>query len=60
MVPPILGVNRLGKGMEFVEGVRFADAGNLVLDVGWKSTIHLSAEGGVAPLDTGGKAVEVN
>ena len=51
---PISGVDGLGKGTEFVEGVRFADAGNLILDAGWKSTIHLSAEGGIAPLDTGG------
>ena len=51
---PILGVDGLGKGTEFVEGVGFADAGNLVLDAGRKSAIHLSAEGGVAPLDTGG------
>ena len=57
---PILGVNRLGKGMEFMEGVGFADKGDLILDVGWKSMIHLSAEGGVAPLDMGSKAVEVN
>ena len=49
-----MGVNRLGKGMEFMEGVRFADVGDLVLDAGWKSTIHLLAEGGVAPLDMGG------
>ena len=56
----ILGVNRLGEGMEFVEGVRFANVGDLVLDVGWKSTIHLLAEGGVTLLDTDGKAVEVN
>ena len=53
-VLPISGVDGLGKGMEFVEGVGFADAGDLVLDVGWKSVIHLSVEGGVAPLDTGG------
>ena len=50
---PISGVNGLGEGTEFVEGVRFADVGNLILDVGQKSTIHLSVEGGVAPLDTG-------
>ena len=50
---PILGVDGLGEGTEFVEGVRFADVGDLVLDAGRKSTIHLSAEGGVAPLDTG-------
>ena len=56
----ISGVNRLGEGMEFVEGVGFADAGDLILDVGWKSTIHLLAEGGVTLLDTGGKAVEVD
>ena len=60
MALPILGVNRLGKGTEFVEGVRFSDMGDLVLDAGWKSVIHLLAEGGIAPLDTGGKVVEVN
>ena len=53
-VLPISGVNGLGEGMEFVEGVGFADVGDLILDVGQKSTIHLSAEGGVAPLDMGG------
>ena len=57
---PILGVDRLGEGTGFVLGVGFADAGNLVLDAGWKSTIHLSVEGGVTPLDTGGKAVEID
>ena len=56
----ILGVNRLDEGMEFMEGVGFANTGNLVLDAGRKSTIQLSAEGGVTPLDMGGKAVEVN
>ena len=40
---PILGVDGLGEGTEFMEGVRFADAGNLILDVGRKSMIHLSA-----------------
>ena len=57
---PISGVDRLGEATEFVEGVRFADAGDLVLDAEWKSAVHLSAEGSVAPLDTGSKAVEVN
>ena len=57
---PILGVDRLGEGMEFMEGVGFANTGDLILDVGWKSTIHLSAEGGIAPLDMGSKAVEVD
>ena len=50
---PISGVDGLGEGTEFMEGVGFADVGNLVLDVGWKSMIHLSAENSVAPLDTG-------
>ena len=50
---PITGVNGLGEGTEFIEGVRFANAGNLILDAGWKSMIHLSAEGGVTPLDMG-------
>ena len=43
-----------------MEGVRFANAGNLVLDAGWKSAIQLSAEGSIAPLDMGGKVVEVD
>ena len=54
MALPILGVDGLGKGTEFMEGVRFANAGDLILDVGQKSTIHLSVEGGIAPLDMGG------
>ena len=53
-VLPISGVDGLGEGMEFMEGVGFANAGDLILDVGQKSVIHLSAEGGVTPLDTGG------
>ena len=60
MALPISGVDRLGKGMEFIEGVRFADAGDLILDAGWKSVIHLLAEGGITPLDMGSKVVEVN
>ena len=43
-----------------MEGVGFANMGNLVLDVGWESAIHLLVEGGVAPLDTGGEVVEVD
>ena len=54
MVLPISGVDGLGEGTEFMEGVRFADAGDLILDVGRKSMIHLSAEGSVTPLDTSG------
>ena len=59
-VLPISGVDGLGEGTEFMEDVRFANAGNLILDAGLKSMIQLSAEGGIAPLDMGGKAVEVN
>ena len=51
---PISGVDGLGEGTEFVEGVRFADVGNLVLDSGRKSMTHLFAEGSVTPLDMGG------
>ena len=50
---PILGVDGLGKGTEFVEGVGFANVGDLILDAGRKSAIHLSVEGGIAPLDMG-------
>ena len=39
-VLPISGVNRLGKGTEFMEGVGFSDMGNLILDVGRKSVIQ--------------------
>ena len=57
---PISGADRLGKGTEFMEGVGFADTGDLVLDAGQKSVIHLSVEGSVTPLDMGTKAVEVD
>ena len=60
MALPISGVDGLGEGTEFMEGVRFANAGNLVLDAGWKSAIQLLVEGGITPLDMGGKVVEVN
>ena len=50
---PILGVNGLGEGTEFVEGVGFANTSDLILDVGRKSMIHLSVEGSIAPLDMG-------
>ena len=60
MALPILGVNRLGEGTEFMEGVMFANVGDLILDAGWKSMIQLSAEGGIAPLDMGGEVVEVD
>ena len=39
MVLPIMRINRLGEGTEFMEGVRFADVSDFVLDSGWKSTI---------------------
>ena len=53
MALTITGVDGLGKGVEFGEGVGFADAGNFVLDLGWKSAIQMLAEGSVAPLDLG-------
>ena len=60
MALPILGVDRLGKGMEFVEGVRLSNMGNLILDAGWKSMIQLSVEGGITPLDMGSESIEVD
>ena len=60
MALPISGVDRLGEGTEFMKGVGFADASDLIFDAGQKSVIHLSAEGGITSLDMGGKAVEVN
>ena len=52
-VLPILGVDRLGKGTEFMEGIGFANTGDLILDAGQKSAIHLLVDSGVAPLDMG-------
>ena len=46
-VLPISGVDGLGEGTEFMEGVGFADTGDLVLDAGRKSVIQLLVEGGV-------------
>ena len=60
MALPISGVDGLGEGTEFVKGVRFADAGNLILDAGWKSAIQLLVDGSIASLDIGSEVVEVN
>ena len=40
---PIMRINELGEGMEFGESVRFTNVGNLILDLGQKSTVQLSA-----------------
>ena len=36
-------IDGLGEGMEFREGVGFADAGNFVLDSGQEPTVQLLA-----------------
>ena len=38
---PIMRIDGLGEGTEFGEGVGFADAGNFVLDLGWKPMVQL-------------------
>ena len=40
---PITRIDGLGEGVEFREGVRFTDAGDLVLDSGWEPMVQLSA-----------------
>ena len=35
-------IDGLGKGTEFGEGVRFADVGNFILDLGQEPTVQLS------------------
>ena len=60
MALPILGFDRLGEGMEFMEGVGIADMGNFILDVGWKFVIQLLAEGSITPLDMGSGAVDID
>ena len=42
MAFPIIGVDRLGEGAEFREGVRFAIAGDFILDLGQKSFVVIS------------------
>ena len=46
VVFPVTRVDGLGEGMEVREGVGFADAGDLVLDLGWELAVQLLAEGG--------------
>ena len=46
-----MGIDGLGEGAEMGEGVGFADVGYLILDSRRKSTVKLSVEGGIAPLD---------
>ena len=53
-------IDGLGEGTEFREGVRFADVGHFILDLGWEPTVQLSAYGSFAPSDTGGESVEVD
>ena len=52
-------IDGLGEGTEFREGVGFANMGDFVLDSGQEPMVQLSAWGSFAPLDTGGKSVEV-
>ena len=40
---PIARIDRLGKGAEFGEGVRFTDVGDFVLDLGWEPMVQLLA-----------------
>ena len=40
---PITGIDGLGEGMEFGEGVGFADVGNFILDLGQEPMVQLSA-----------------
>ena len=40
---PVTGIDGLGEGMEFREGVGFVDMGNFVLDSGQEPTVQLSA-----------------
>jgi hypothetical protein len=47
-----MGVDVLGEFVEFDEGIRLSDAGNLILDSGWESDVELSSESGLAPLDS--------
>ena len=55
-----MSVNGLGEGVEVREGVGFSNMGNLILDLGWESSVQLLVEGCFAPLDTSGEVIEVN
>ena len=44
---PVMRVNGLGKGAEVREGVGFANAGDLILDLGQKSMVQLLVEGDI-------------
>jgi hypothetical protein len=48
---PVMSVDALREFAEFDEGIRFSDAGDLILDLGWESDVKLSSESGLAPLD---------
>ena len=55
-----MGVDRLDKGAESVEVVRFADSCNFILDATGKSVVELTVEGGIAPIDFGGKLLKTD
>ena len=60
MAFPVIRINGLGEGAEVGESVRFPNVGDLILDLGWESSVQLSAQGSFTPLDTSSKAIEVN
>ena len=53
-------IDRLDEGAESVEVVRFADSYDFILDATGKSVVELTAEGGVAPIDFGGKLLKTD
>ena len=57
---PIVGTNRLDKGVESVKVVRFADSCDFVLDMAGKSVVELMAEGRVTPVDFGGELLKAD
>jgi len=55
---PIMSVNGLDEGSEVREVVRFAYAGNLILDSGGKSVVELLLECSISPLDSSCKVIK--
>ena len=60
MAFPVEGIDRLDEGAELVEIVQFADSCDFILDATGKSVVELMAEGGIAPIDFGGKLLKAD
>jgi hypothetical protein len=55
-----MSVDGLGNASEVLEGVRFANLGNFILNPGWESLIILVSKGALIPSELSGEAIKLD